>query len=74
MKKKVFKIILFTAIIIVAGYNYKQNKKTVEFSDLVLDNVEALASGEDGNETYKYVIPGTHVACVCSGTGDLSCC
>ena len=58
MKKKVLGIIAFAAIAAVAGWNYNQNLNKiddVELSDLVLENVEALASGEgDGLELQGY--------------------
>lgn len=49
MKKKVLGVITFAAIVAVAGWNYTQNLNkidNVELSDLVLENVEALAGGE----------------------------
>ena len=52
MKKKMLGIIAFAAIAAVAGWNYNQNLNKiddVELSDLVLENVEALANGESGN-------------------------
>ena len=46
MKKKMLGIIAFAAIAAVAGWNYNQNMNNVNLSDLALENVEALASGE----------------------------
>ena len=55
MKKKVFSFIAFAAIAAVAGWNYNQNMNNVNLSDLALENVEALASGEgDGLELQGY--------------------
>ena len=34
------------ALAAVTGWNYQQSKQNVELSDLALENVEALASGE----------------------------
>ena len=48
MKKKVFSFISFAAIAAVAGWNYNQNMNNVNLSDVALENVEALASGEGG--------------------------
>ena len=48
MKKRIFGAALLVAIVVAAGWNYQQNINEVEFSDLALDNVEALASGESG--------------------------
>ena len=74
MKKKILGIIAFATIAAVAVWNYNQNMNNVNLSDLALENVEALADGESGSNTYEYVIPGTYVACVCYGSGSLSCC
>ena len=48
MGKKLFGVIAFVAIATAAGWNYQQNKQSVELSDLALANVEALARYEDG--------------------------
>lgn len=48
MKKRIFGAALLVAIVVAAGWKYQQNINEVEFSDLALDNVEALASGESG--------------------------
>jgi len=58
MKKKVLGIIAFAAIAAVAGWNYNQNLNKiddVELSDLVLENVEALASGEGDGLEFKVI-------------------
>ena len=47
MGKKFFGVIAFVAIATAAGWNYQQNKQSVELSDLALENVEALARNED---------------------------
>ena len=43
MGKKFFGVIAFVAIATAAGWNYQQNKQSVE-----LENVEALARNESG--------------------------
>lgn len=48
MKKKVLYAVACVALAAVAGWNYQQSKQDVELSDLALENVEALASGEAG--------------------------
>lgn len=48
MGKKLFGVIAFVAIATAAGWNYQQNKQSVELSDLALANVEALVRYEDG--------------------------
>ena len=45
-RKKVWLRVTFAAIAAVAGWNYNQNMNNVNLSDLALENVEALASGE----------------------------
>lgn len=46
MTKRILSVITFVAVVAVAGWNYNQN--TIELSELTLNNVEALASGEGG--------------------------
>lgn len=46
MGKKFLGVIAVVAIAAAAGWNYQQNTNEVELSDLVLENVEALARGE----------------------------
>lgn len=46
--KRTLKIALLLTVIMFGGYNfYQSNAETVETSDVVLANVEALAAGED---------------------------
>lgn len=45
MKKKILGIIAVVAIVAVAGYNMYTSQYDVKLSDLVLANVEALATG-----------------------------
>lgn len=47
MGKKIVGVIAFAAIAVVAGWNYQQNKNEVVMSNLVLENVDALARYED---------------------------
>ncbi len=58
MKKNIFKLVFASAFALVAGYSIYASQKKVEMSDLAMDNVEALASGE--------VIVGPWY---CAGTG-----
>ncbi len=44
MKKALYAVAVI-ATVAIAGWNYQQNKE-VELSDLAMENVEALASGE----------------------------
>ena len=49
MKKKIMYAVACVALAVVAGWNYQQNQKDVAMSDLTLENIEALASGEGGS-------------------------
>ena len=49
MKKNIMYAVTFVALAVVAGWNYQQNQKEVAMSDLTLENIEALASGEGGS-------------------------
>ena len=46
MKKKLISAAFMVAIALTAGYNVYNSQNKVALSDLALDNVEALASGE----------------------------
>jgi hypothetical protein len=48
MKKKISSIVFVAAIAVSATWNFTQNQKEAALSDVVLENVEALASGEAG--------------------------
>lgn len=48
MGKKFFGVITFAAIAAAAGWSYQQNTNEVEFSDLTIANIEALARNEGG--------------------------
>ena len=50
MKKKVFGAVALIAIAVAAGWNVRQNNNKVEMSDLTLENIEALASGEGSSD------------------------
>ena len=57
MRKKIFGAVLIAAMAVAAGWNYQQNKQSVELSDLAMANVEALADPE--------IIVGVPCAQVC---------
>ena len=48
MKKKIFSVVAAVAVVAAAGWSYQQSKQSVELSDLAMENVEALATGEHG--------------------------
>jgi hypothetical protein len=72
MKKKIFSIVFVTAIAIAAAWNFSQNKAEVELSDLALENVEALAAGEEGISSLyrKYFCANTTYYKCAYGTGE----
>ena len=47
MRKKLLKLSFVAAVAIAAGYTAYNSQKTETLSDLTMDNVEALASGEN---------------------------
>lgn len=52
MGKKIIGVIAFTAIAVVAGWNFQRNINKMDLSDLAIANVEALANGESGTSTF----------------------
>lgn len=48
MKTNVVKVVLAIVVTLACGYNVYSSQKTECVSDLVLANIEALASGEGG--------------------------
>lgn len=45
--------LLLIASFAIYGWNYQQSQENIQLSDLALDNIEALASGE-GIDQYGY--------------------
>ena len=75
MKKYILSIAVVTTAAI-AGWNYQQNQQRMELSDLALENIEALASGElppncraVWNKTCCVVGSTHHTYCEASGSG-----
>ena len=62
MGKKILGVIALVAIAAAIGWNYQQNNQEVEFSDLALANVEALAYNESSEhcERLCYYWPSTY--------------
>jgi uncharacterized Rmd1/YagE family protein len=58
MKKTIFSIVFITAIAVAAAWNFSQSRTEVVLSDVVLENVEALADGEIGGFVceFAYVV------------------
>ncbi|MDL2256318.1 NVEALA domain-containing protein [Parabacteroides sp. OttesenSCG-928-G06] len=47
MKNKILGVIMVAAIAVAAGWNVYQNESKIMLSDLALENVDALAGGEN---------------------------
>ena len=51
MKRNILNITFIAAVVVAAGYTaYSQSQKEVALSDLTLNNVEALATNESGDD------------------------
>ena len=48
MRKKILGIAVMAVVAVAAAWNINQSENEIKLSDLALDNVEALASGEVG--------------------------
>lgn len=48
MKRKMTGFFVILAVALIAGLNFLKQEDNIELSNLTLDNVEALASGETG--------------------------
>ena len=56
MKSNIFKSMVVAVVAIIAGYNvYQSNVNSQKLSDVMLENVEAIAQNENGNGgNYEY--------------------
>lgn len=86
MKKNILKISFALAVVVVAGYTTYSSQTKTQLSEVSLNNVEALANGEDGSHKYEIrdettmevLDDETHTykkvtVIECDGTGDLEC-
>lgn len=71
MKKKVFGAVALIAIAVAAGWNVQQSNNKVEMSDLTLENIEALASGEGSGDCDVYCRTDPNYMCLLSWGGDI---
>lgn len=71
MKKKVMYAVVCVALAAVAGWNYQQNQKEVAMSDLTLENIEALASGEGSSDCTREC-PYSGYMCIINFTNGTS--
>ncbi len=79
MKRNILKITFIAAVAVAAGYTaYSQLQKAETLSDLTLQNIEALANGEDGSECRWKRASDEHGCtvhyCVLRGDGNLCSC
>ena len=56
--KKTFGLLAAVAVVAAAGWSYQQSKQYDGLSELAMENVEALATGED-NPWYQWPTQGT---------------
>lgn len=54
MRKKILGIAVMAVVAVAAAWNINQSENEIKLSDLALDNVEALASGEGGSGYCSY--------------------
>lgn len=76
MKKNILKAVFVAAFAMMAGYGVYTTQIQTSLSDLALDNVEALASGETGGRGTLYGNSAGTRYCCCPGTnscGAASC-
>jgi hypothetical protein len=72
MRKNIFKVAIFATLGLLAGYTaYSSQKDEPVLSDVVLDNIEALAIGE-GNDGW-YLVNVTQNSHDCIRGGYFSC-
>lgn len=57
MKKNILGIAILAIVALATGWNISQNNNKIQISDLALDNIDALASGESGSGYCSY--PGS---------------
>ena len=55
MKTRIFVVLFVTAIISLSGINVFKAKKIAKLSDVGIENLEALANGENGGLDCSYV-------------------
>ena len=54
MKKTILKLSFVIAVVAAAGHTAYESQTSNELNGLALENVEAIASGEDGSLCYGY--------------------
>ncbi len=65
MKKKFFQVAFVSAVVAVAGYGMYENQSKENLSNVMLENVEALATGEGGSgDCDFYCEPNWRYMCI----------
>lgn len=84
MKKNILRAVFVVALVLVAIYNYRLNEQEHLFSELALENIEALASNENSSSCsgggvanvrcpiwqikYSVGFTGPNIECMTGGT------
>lgn len=73
-----------TVLIVTTGWNFNQSRNKVSLSNLALNNIEALASGEGSyipgcnytevTKKWEGTLFEGNFVWVCTGSGGFSCC
>ena len=70
--KKIMRVAFVAAFAAIAGYGIYTNQKVDTMSDLILANVEALASGEGGSsDCDTYCTPDDRCTCIIRYAGEV---
>lgn len=70
MKKKILGFTIIATTVIISAWNINRNSHTVSLSDLALDNIEALASGEGSENHSSYHYDPVLNKNICNGPGS----
>lgn len=67
MNKNILKVALSAAVVAVAGYGMYENQSKETLSNVMLENVEALATGESGTIDCPNGCLAISGVCFCNG-------
>lgn len=74
MRKNILGIAVMAAVAVAATWNINQSENDIKLSDLALDNVEALASGEGSGDCQTYCTSDYRYYCIVDyGSASVSC-
>ncbi|WP_455629153.1 NVEALA domain-containing protein [Parabacteroides chinchillae] len=63
MRKKIFGVAIIAAIAVTTGWNTAEAFKQVKIIDLILEDVEALAQSESGDNKGTLCFKGEYTGC-----------